>query len=56
MVSGFQNSNLIVKKFAEISVVTVATPTSLEQRGNPKHPSELDQHYGVIFLQQGTPR
>jgi hypothetical protein len=56
MVSSFQNSNLIVKKVAETSVVTVATPTSLEQRGSPKHPGELDQHCGVIFLQQGTPR
>ena len=57
-IHGFElsDSNLIVKKIAETAVVTVATPTYLKEHGNPKHPSELDQHFGVIFLQQGTPR
>jgi DNA-binding transcriptional LysR family regulator len=57
-IHGFElsDSNLIVKKIAETAVVTVATPTYLKEHGSPKHPSELDQHFGVIFLQQGTPR
>jgi DNA-binding transcriptional LysR family regulator len=45
-----------VKKIAETSVVTVATPTYLERHGIPEHPRELDRHFGIIFLQQGTPR
>jgi LysR family transcriptional regulator, regulator for bpeEF and oprC len=57
-IHGFElsDSNLIVKKIAETSIVTVATPTYLEKHGVPKRPSELDRHFGVIFLQQGTPR
>ncbi|MEH2474149.1 DNA-binding transcriptional LysR family regulator [Nitrobacteraceae bacterium AZCC 2161] len=36
--------------------MTIATPTYLEKHGSPRHPSELDRHLGVIFLQQGAPR
>jgi LysR family transcriptional regulator for bpeEF and oprC len=57
-IHGFElsDSNLIVKKIAETSAVTVATPTYLKIHGVPKHPRELDQHLGIIFLQQGIPR
>lgn len=57
-IHGFElsDSNLIVKKVAETSVVTIATPTYLEKHGSPRHPSELGRHLGVIFLQQGAPR
>lgn len=57
-IHGFElsDSNLIVKKIAETTAVTVATPTYLKNHGIPKHPRELDQHFGIIFLQQGIPR
>jgi DNA-binding transcriptional LysR family regulator len=57
-IHGFElsDSNLIVKKIAETSVVTVATPTYLKNHGIPEHPRELDRHFGIVFLQQGTPR
>jgi DNA-binding transcriptional LysR family regulator len=50
-IHGFElsDSNLIVKKIAETSAVTVATPTYLKNHGIPKHPRELDQHFGIYF-------
>ena len=50
------DSSLIIRKIAETSIATVATPEYLRQHGVPKHPSELDRHQAVIFIQQGTPR
>jgi DNA-binding transcriptional LysR family regulator len=50
------DSSLIVKRIAETSVATVATPTYLEKHGVPKHPSEFDQHRAVMFMHQGSPR
>jgi DNA-binding transcriptional LysR family regulator len=50
------DSSLIVSKIAETSIATVATPEYLQKNGVPKHPSDLDQHEAVIFVQQGAPR
>lgn len=50
------DSSLIVKKIAETSVATIATPTFLEKHGVPKHPSEHDGHRTVMFMRQGSPR
>jgi DNA-binding transcriptional LysR family regulator len=50
------DSSLIAKKIAETSIATVATPVYLEKHGVPTHPSELDRHQAVVFVQHGAPR
>jgi LysR family transcriptional regulator for bpeEF and oprC len=50
------DSSLIVKKIAETSIATIATPTYLKKHGVPMHPSELDRHQAVVFVQRGSPR
>jgi DNA-binding transcriptional LysR family regulator len=37
-------SSLIVRKLAELQVITVASPDYLRREGHPKHPSELADH------------
>ena len=50
------DSSLIIKKIAETAMATVATPAYLEKNGLPRHPSDLDRHMGLVFIEQGAPR
>ena len=47
---------LIARKVAMASVVTVATPAYLAARGTPRSVAELEAHDGVGFSPEGAPR
>jgi DNA-binding transcriptional LysR family regulator len=42
-------SSLIVRKLADMRMITVAAPAYLERRGCPKHPNELVDHDCIHF-------
>jgi DNA-binding transcriptional LysR family regulator len=50
------DSSLIARKIGESAIVAVASADYLERRGEPKRPSDLDGHDGVIFVSQDGPR
>lgn len=41
--------SLVARKLTEMRVITTATPTYLQRRGRPKHPSELADHDTIDF-------
>ena len=42
----------IARKIGESAIIAVASADYLERRGEPKRPSDLDGHDGVIFVSQ----
>jgi DNA-binding transcriptional LysR family regulator len=42
-------SSLIIRKLAELQVITVATPGYLKRRGRPAHPNDLADHACIDF-------
>src|SRR6266403_1280335 len=50
------DSSLIARKIGESAIITVASVDYLERKGEPKRPSDLDGHDGVIFVSQDGPR
>ncbi len=50
------DSGLIARKTGESAIITVASVDYLERKGEPKRPSDLDGHDGVIFVSQDGPR
>jgi len=44
-----KDSSLIAKKIAPIRMVTCASPAYLNQYGEPKHPSELNEHHFLRY-------
>ena len=50
------DSSLIARKIGESAIATVASADYLERKGEPKRPSDLDSHDGVIFVSQDGPR
>lgn len=46
-------STLVARKIATTPVVTVATPEHLERHGEPKSPSDLDDHECITFVSGG---
>jgi LysR family transcriptional regulator for bpeEF and oprC len=50
------DSSLIARKIGESAIITVASVDYLEREGEPKRPSDLDGHDGVIFVSQDGPR
>ena len=50
------DSGLIARKIGESAIIAVASVDYLERRGEPKRPSDLDGHDGVIFVSQDGPR
>src|SRR6202045_964754 len=50
------DSSLIARKIGESAIIAVASADYLERRGEPKRPSDLDGHDGVIFVSQDGPR
>ena len=50
------DSSLVARKIGESAVIAVASAGYLERRGEPKRPSDLDGHDGVIFVSQDGPR
>lgn len=47
-------SSLVVRKLAELQVVTVATPGYLKRRGCPIHPNDLTDHACIHFRNPST--
>ena len=43
-------STLVARKLIEAPVLTVASPSYIERHGRPKHPSELDHHRCLQFV------
>jgi DNA-binding transcriptional LysR family regulator len=37
-------SSLIMRKLADLQVITVAAPSYLKRRGHPQHPNDLEEH------------
>ena len=50
------DSSLIARKIGECAIIAVASADYLKRRGEPKRPSDLDGHGGVIFVSQDGPR
>jgi DNA-binding transcriptional LysR family regulator len=50
------DSSLIARKIGESAIIAVASADYLKRRGEPKRPSDLDGHDGVIFVSQDGPR
>jgi len=50
------DSSLIARKIGESAIATVASADYLERKGEPKRPSDLDSHDGVIFVSEDGPR
>jgi LysR family transcriptional regulator for bpeEF and oprC len=50
------DSSLIARKIGESAIIAVASADYLGRRGEPKRPSDLDGHDGVIFVSQDGPQ
>jgi DNA-binding transcriptional LysR family regulator len=50
------DSSLIARKIGESAIIAVASADYLKRRGEPKRPSDLYGHDGVIFVSQDGPR
>jgi DNA-binding transcriptional LysR family regulator len=42
-------SSLVMRKLADMQMITVASPTYLKQHGRPKHPNDLGDHACIHF-------
>lgn len=49
-------SSLIVRKLAELRIITVAAPSYLKRRGHPKHPKDLARHTCIDLRDPQTRR
>lgn len=49
-------SSMIVRKLAELQVITVAAPAYLKRHGSPAHPSDLAQHACIHLRNPATRR
>ncbi|MHC3122430.1 LysR family transcriptional regulator [Acinetobacter sp. GN11] len=45
-----KDSNLIIQPIAKNLHVLCASPAYLQQKGTPQHPSELQQHQGLLYI------
>jgi DNA-binding transcriptional LysR family regulator len=50
------DSSLIARKIGVSAIIAVASTEYLERKGEPRRPSDLDDHDGVIFVSQDGPR
>jgi LysR family transcriptional regulator for bpeEF and oprC len=50
------DSSLLARKIGESAIIAVASPDYLALKGEPKRPSDIDGHDGVIFVSQDGPR
>jgi LysR family transcriptional regulator for bpeEF and oprC len=48
------DSNLIARKFAQTTIVLVATPQFLSKHGGPATPEDLERFRAVVFVQRGA--
>ena len=51
-----RHASLVARKLIEAPILTVAAPRYLERYGKPAHPSELDRHRCLQFLDPHTGR
>lgn len=49
-----QTGSFVARKLAETRVITVASPAYIKARGRPGHPSEIEQHECIDFLDIAT--
>src|ERR1700719_1568629 len=48
------DSNLIVRKFAQTTIILVATPQYLSRYGAPESPDDLHRFRSVVFVERGS--
>lgn len=51
-----QDSTLIARRLGVIKVVCCASPSYLELHGEPQHPDQLPQHYGLYYSNSSAQR
>ncbi len=54
-IARLRDSSLIARRIASMSIVTCASPTYLQQYGEPQHPSDLAEHQCLLYGYADTP-
>src|SRR5258708_10910911 len=48
------DSNLVARRFAQTSIILVATPQYLSRHGAPESPDDLNRFRSVVFVERGS--
>src|SRR6202023_646133 len=48
------DSSLVARKFCDMPILLLASPSYLKEHGRPKHPRQLTEHFGLSYSYQLT--